>query len=261
MRRQMRAVRESVSRPVNVCTPRYALKKARSGVKLTRWELEGIKDNASYALEYARQVVKGVWEPGEAAILKSSNSSLSYARDVLGGRWEKGEAVISGCASASLMYASDVVGGRWERGEDVILTEFDCAVKYAKTCVKGRWTALEDSILGWVRSNKDWDWVDPVDMVTKYLKVIGGVRWSGLESVLMEKNRAKLTYRYAVLTGGRLNSELHQKMMMFSFDNKRSVWSKRYLRFLEVCERRAIRYMQDLDSESRAELISKVQRS
>jgi len=234
MRRQMRAVKESVSRPASVCTPRYALKKARAGVKLNRWELEGVADNPAYALEYAQSVVRGPWEPGEAAIIRSSNCSLNYARDVVRGRWEKGEATI--------------------------LTEFECAVKYAKTCVQGRWSALEDSILVWVHRNKDWDWVDPVDMVTKYLKAIGGVRWSGLESVLMEKNRAKLTYRYAVLTGGRLVPELHQKMMMFSFDNKRSVWSKRYLRFLEVCERRAIRYMQDLDSESRAELISKVQR-
>jgi hypothetical protein len=260
MRRQMRAVKESVSRPASVCTPRYALKKARAGVKLNRWELEGVSDNPAYALEYAQNVVRGPWEPGEAAIIRSSNCSLNYARDVVRGRWEKGEAVISGCAHASLAYASGVVGGRWERGEATILTEFECAVKYAKTCVKGRWTALEDSILVWVHRNKDWDWVDPVEMVTKYLKAVGGVRWSGLESVLMEKNRAKLTYRYAVLTGGRLVPELHQKMMMFSFDNKRSVWSKRYLRFLEVFERRAIRYMQDLDSESRAELISKFQR-
>lgn len=260
MRRQMRAVKESVSRPASVCTPRYALKKARAGVKLTRWELEGIANCPSYAFEYAQNVVRGPWEAGEAAIRRNSNSSLSYARDVVRGRWEKGEYVISGCAHASFLYASGVVGGRWEAGEAAILTDFECAVKYAKTCVKGRWTALEDSILGCVSRNKDWNWVDPVDLVTKYLKSVGGVRWSGLESVLMEKSRAKLTYRYAVLTGGRLVPELHQKMMMFSFDNKRLVWSKRYLRFLEVCERRAIRYMQDLDSESRAELISKVQR-
>jgi hypothetical protein len=257
MRRQMRAVKDTVVRPGNVCQPRYAIKKARNGIPLTRWELGGIADSPSHALEYARHVAKGRWEPGEAAIKRNSNTAYCYAC-VLGSRWEEGEEVISSCAHASLGYATDIVRGRWELGEAAILGEFSVALKYVQNVVRGRWAPLEEKILSVVRRGKKWRWESSSDVIVKYLKAVGRPRWPELEAVLMEKNRAKTTYLYAVLTGCKLNAELHQKMMMFSFDDKRRGWSKRYLRFLESCERRAIRYLEDLDPEARREFISRI---
>jgi len=254
----MRAVKDTVVRPATVCQPRYAIKKARNGIPLTRWELGGIADNPSYALEYALHVVRGRWELGEAAILRSANTAFSYACNVLGSRWEAGEEVISSCAHSSLAYASEVVRGRWELGEAAILSEFEVALKYVKNIVRGRWAPLEEKVLSFVRRGKKWRWESSSDVVVNYLKAVGRPRWPELEDVLMEKNRAQVMYRYAVLTGCRLNADLHQKMMMFSFDDKRRGWTKRYLRFLDVCERRAVRYLEDLDPEARRELVSRI---
>jgi len=53
-------------------------------------------------------------KPEEAIviILKDAMCSYIYARDVIEGRWEQGEAAISKSAYYSYLYARDVIKGR-----------------------------------------------------------------------------------------------------------------------------------------------------
>jgi len=63
---------------------------------------------------YARNVINGRWELGEAAIAKDTEWSYKYACNVIKGRWELGEVAIAKDAEWSYWYARDVIKGRWE---------------------------------------------------------------------------------------------------------------------------------------------------
>lgn len=54
-----------------------------------------IATSAQYSYYYAKDVIKGRWEPGEAAIATSAQYSYCYAEYVIKGRFELGEAAIA----------------------------------------------------------------------------------------------------------------------------------------------------------------------
>ncbi len=114
--------------------------------------------------KYARDVIKGRWVLGEAAISESFLFSYCYARDVVKGRFVLGEAAISESFLFSYWYATNVLNNciapnsgwtsprspdgaakvsfenRFELGEAAISKDAKYAELYAKHFMKGNWT-------------------------------------------------------------------------------------------------------------------------
>jgi len=93
-------------------------------------------DAAMWAYHYAREVIKGRFEAGEAAIARDAACAYLYARDVIKGRFEAGEAAIAGDAWWAYRYAHDVIKGRFEAGEAAIAGDAWWAYHYARDVLK-----------------------------------------------------------------------------------------------------------------------------
>jgi hypothetical protein len=273
-------------RPKRVCSPKYAVMKARKGKQLSRWELEYLAKDPEQSFLYATKVLKGRFPEGEPAIA-NSEYACAYAVKVIEGRfpeaepyfvshlsgWGMGtkalnyfvhvakvrnpkveECILKSNHNIIVEYAKNCVGGRWHEAEAEIIKHATHAEAYHKEVVKGRWPEWEDRILG----RKKMGYFDNrVETLSNYLKVVEAPV-PGLEEKLEKTNRASLVLAYAVKgIRGRLPDALHQKMMMFSFDPKRQKSAKKYLKFLESCERRTIRYLSGLDEDELKEVLAK----
>jgi hypothetical protein len=102
---------------------------------------------AVWAYRHARNILKGRFPAGEAAIAKSSEESCNYARDVLKGRFPAGEAAIAKDAHWSFLYARDVLKGRFPAGEAAIATDSNWSYCYALDVLKGRFPKGEAAII------------------------------------------------------------------------------------------------------------------
>lgn len=274
-------------RPKKVCSPRYAVQKARKGIKLNKWELEDLAKDPEYALQYALKVIRGRFPEGEATIAQSPEHAFLYAKEVIKGRFEAAEDMLLRHSSNwghrnylvnyfikiakvpnpavermilkehpdhSVMYAQNCVQGRWIKGEKVILEDWSRACEYHKEIVKERWEEYEDSLL---KGKKKGYWDNRSDCFAKYLEVIDS-RSEGLEEKLLKSSRASFLLVYAhKCSKGRLPPALHQKMMMFSFDPKKQKHAKKYIRFLEAREKRVVAYLSGIDEEERLALLQK----
>jgi hypothetical protein len=69
---------------------------------------------------YAKDIIKGRWPEGEAAISKHPYWAYYYARDVIKGRWPEGESTIAKDSQEAYWYAKDIINGRWPEGEEAI---------------------------------------------------------------------------------------------------------------------------------------------
>jgi len=277
-------------RPKRVCSPKYAVQKAKRGTKLNRWEIEDLAKDPEMSFLYARKVLKGRFPEGEAEIARSPYA-IEYASTILRGRFPEAEPhfeeIVEGCGFSMLAnrvmsyfinngirnakvekkilennsglisdYADKCIGGRWPEAEARMLEQGINATEYHQTVVKGRWPEWEDRILGkkkfgYWNSNRR-------EFLVKYLKAIGKPI-PEVEKKLENCNRASLLLAYSVVAlKGRLPQALHQKMMMFSFDPKKQKIAKKYLQFLDNCERRAVRYLSMLDEDEQMELLRKV---
>jgi len=275
------------TRPKRVCSPKYAVQKARRGKKLNRWEIEDLAKDPEQSFLYATKVLKGRFPEGEP-IIAASKFALEYAKDFVGGRWEECERYLIADIEAghrsrrmALDYFIHIAGVRHPKVEKWILTsELGKVVEYAEHCVKGRWKEAEPRILArdhlahdyhrkvikgsWpelehkILFQKKLQWhEDRKDMLQDYLKV-APEPGPGFEAMLQKSNRASLLLIYAVRgLRGRLPPVLHQKMLMFSFDPKRQRSAKRYIKFLEHRESGILRYLAGLTEEERMEVMEK----
>lgn len=275
-------------RPKRVCSPKYAVHKARRGKKLNRWEIEDLAKDPEQSFIYAQKILKGRFPEGEPAIA-ASKFAFEYAKNVIGGRWEEAEphmlenfeagyktrrialdyfikvarathkrielCILSSDMGRANEYAENCVKGRWKEAEPMILAQPHLSHEYHRKVVKGRWPELEHRIvfqkkLRWSESRQN--------MLKDYLDVVPepGPKF---EAKLEKSNRASLLLVYAMHgLRGRLTPALHQKMMMFSFDPKKAGSAKKYIKFLERCERRVLRYLSGLGDEERLEILEKV---
>lgn len=273
-------------RPSRVCSPKYAVMKARKGKQLNRWELEELAKDPEYSFLYAQKVLKGRFPEGEAAIARDVDWALRYAKEIIQGRFpeaedlmlemvDRGHNFISGYFidvagepnekvehkiletknySLAASYAEKCLKRRWTEAEGFILIALGVAGRYHQTVVKERWPEFEDAIL-FRKRIAHWD--RRAGHLKEYLGVVRAPI-PELEKKLERCSQASLILTYAVRgVRGRLPPALHQKMMMLGFDTKKQKWTKKYLKFLENCERRAVAYITQLDDESRAELFSK----
>lgn len=279
-------------RPKRVCSPKYAVQKARKGIKLNRWEIEDLSQSPFWGVQYALRVLKGRFPEGEAAIGKEPALAFTYAKEIVKGRFPEGEeAILKDCdrwgnrpllkkyvidvacvrnaefeasikkevlkgneIGLAIEYAKKCIGGRWEEIEPAILKEdLGWAVQYHTSVYKDRWPALESRILFKKKRNR---WEDRDDAWKDYLAVVGPS--PELEAKLLKTPLSSLILTYARKTlKGRLPPALHQKMMMFTFDNKRKRSAKTYLKWIRSCERRVVRYLACLDDEERNELVQR----
>ena len=76
-------------------TPRKAYYQSESQGYGTTEQEAIIATNSWYSYCYARDVIKGRWEPGEAIIATNAYYSHCYATNVIKGRFPLGEPVIS----------------------------------------------------------------------------------------------------------------------------------------------------------------------
>ena len=73
--------------------------------------------NSELAYNYARNIIKGRFPEGEAAIAKHPVYAYEYARDIIKGRWPEGEAVIAEEPNWAFYYARHVIRGRFPEAE------------------------------------------------------------------------------------------------------------------------------------------------
>jgi hypothetical protein len=273
-------------RPKRVCSPKYAVMKARKGKTLNRWELEDLAKDPEQSFLYAVKVLRGRFHQGEPAIA-NSDCAYEYAVKVIDGRfpeaepyfvsqldgWGHGnkalhyfvhvakirhpkveESILERHHNFIVEYAKNCVGGRWNEAEGEIVKHATHAEAYHKDVVKDRWPEWEDRILG---RKKLGYFHNRAGLISDYLKVVPAPI-PELEKKLEGSNRANLILAYAVRgVRGRLPDALHQKMMMLSFDPKRQNTARKYLKFLESCESRAIRYLSGLDEDELKEVLAK----
>lgn len=274
-------------RPKRVCSPKYAVQKARKGKKLNRWEIEDLAKDAEQSLLYAERVLKGRFPEGEPAIAQDHELAFQYAKGVIKGRFEEAEQTfldnnsdwgnrnylqryfidVARCPNQKVekkildthhglahSYAENCIGGRWHEAESLILKDLDNGVEYHEKVVKDRWPELEDSIL---LGKKMGYWDNRPKALARYLENVGRPI-PEIEEKLARCTKASLLLTYAVKgVRGRLPGPLHQKMMMLGFDPKKAKITKNYVKFLESCERRALTYIKGLDDEARKELFAK----
>jgi len=279
---------ETEVRPKRVCSPKYAIQKARKGKTLNRWEIEEIAKIPEMSLKYALTTKKRFPE-GEAEIFQDPLVALDYSRRVMRGQWPEAadsfaalletcwsrEKIIreyfvsNGIRNASVEriilelstgfvceYAEHCVKDRWPEGEKALLEDESVhqATEYHRKLVDGRWPELEDRILFGKHGNR---WEKPSKEFTRYLTKVGQ-RIPDIEAKLERCSRSSMILAYAVsAVGGKLPRVLHQKMMMLSFDNKKQKFTKSYLGFLDRVEGKTVAYLKSLDDEELRGVIAK----
>ncbi len=95
-----------------------------------------IATDASSALSYAENVLKGPFSLGEPAIARDSKKALKYARTVLNGPFPLGEPAMALDADVALCYALQVRKGRFPLAEDTIAQDPAVALVYARNFLK-----------------------------------------------------------------------------------------------------------------------------
>lgn len=257
--RKMKTAPDSEKRPARVCTPRHAYKKASQGIRLSRWELADLALNPEWSLRYCRDVLKSRWPSCEPVMARSA-LAVNYATMIVGGRWEECEDHVSQNPGLAVRYANEVLKDRWEQGEPAILRDYNSSWRYMREVLHGGWEPFEEKLAGHiVRRDPDWDSVrynSRASLVHQYVCMVGR-RVPALERALTERPRASCLYAYSRGVGGRLPGELHSRMMLMGFDERGKGSSSKYMGYLGECERRAERWISDLDEGSRREFLKK----
>jgi len=133
--------------------------------KITRREprLEEIlATDPFFSFLYAKNILRGRFEQGEATIAGHSSWAYQYCHCVIKGRWPQIEATLAKCPTQVCLYAGNVIRGRFIEGEKTIMQLPCYAVDYAIRHMKSRWLEAEQYIAKSM-SNKP-------DSCGKYLK-------------------------------------------------------------------------------------------
>ena len=171
-------------------TPHLAVDYAREVIKGRFPEGEAaIIQNLRHAYRYAREVIKGRW-PELEAIIQKPIDAVNYAREVIKGRFPEGEAIIAQDPDAAYYYTRDVIKGRWPEGEAAIAQDSDTALHYAYQVIDGRFPEGEAAIAQ-----------DP-DTAFNYAKDVIKGRWPQAEAIIIQdfnqQRLAPTAYRYAM---------------------------------------------------------------
>ena len=108
--------------------------------------INAIKDDAYWAMRYARDLLRTRWTLGEPAIARDALCAFMYARDVLFGRFEAGEPAIASNADLAMRYSDWHRMGRWLLAEPAIASDPRYAFSYWNRFVYGPWVIGENTI-------------------------------------------------------------------------------------------------------------------
>ena len=97
------------------------------------------------AYRYARLVIKGRFQEGEAAIATDKYWSYNYALQVIEGPFPEGEAAMATDPFCAYDYAMDVIKGRFPEAEEAMAKDPEYSKKYLKLFpdAKIEWYARE----------------------------------------------------------------------------------------------------------------------
>jgi len=248
-------------RPKRVCSPRYAVLKAKKGKQLNKWELEELAKSPEHAIEYCRVTEKefpecedALWEDGNDGLLYKYFFGCAKKPN------QKLEQFILAAGDNRLSwiteYAETCLNSRWEEGEKKLLKNKSHGLyfltEYQRRVVKGRWKEIESRLCK-LNSKDHWQYSE---IVEKYFENCGS-RDEDLEKVLLEKGKSRHLYWYArKCMKGRLPPELHSKMIMLSFGGKAN-FAKKYLKEIALRETSAINYLKTIPADERQMLLEK----
>lgn len=212
-------------------------------------------DSVYWVIDYCNKFIKGRWKELEEKLIefKLSNLCYLYAERVLEGRWVEGEDVIALSAESSVDYA-EFLGCRFEMGEGVIMRDPVFAVRYAERVLEGRWVSAESFILG------------DVENAIEYCSLIGD-RWLELESRIIHnvnfcmryvrnvrrrfpefekrlvglKSPNKIVQYFCIV--GKVSEELHNKMVLLSFDERHKGRVDDYFRIISERKKKYKRFL------------------
>ena len=224
--------------------------------------IASISNYVSYTrhnIPHRRKHTKGRWLEAEPIIIKDPMFAVMYARDILHDRWEEAEEIIAECPANSLQYTLQVLNRNWvnpkirfEKAEETISKNHFYALQYAKEIIQGRWEKGEKAIL----KNK----AATFNYVTQVLKK----RWVPADDIITNKlirnTHPNQLLKFAKIIKARLPEELHNKMLLFSLDNKYKESIKYcYLDKVDEYEANAVSYVIGLSENERKEFMKKVE--
>ena len=98
-----------------------------------------------FSYYYARNIIKGPFPEGEAAMATDPYYAYMYARDVIKGRFPQCEPVIAKDPFCAYYYAMDVIKGRFPEAEESMAKDTKYAKKYLEAFpdAKIEWYARE----------------------------------------------------------------------------------------------------------------------
>lgn len=97
-----------------------------------RWALAHniLQTHPAWSYYYARNVLRGRYPEGEAAISQDPIVAFSYAKHVIKGPWLLGEPAIASAPNSAFAYAKEIIKGPWKPGEDAIKSDPVLANQY-----------------------------------------------------------------------------------------------------------------------------------
>lgn len=165
----------------------------------------------------------------EKIIAKDPECSAEYAESVINGRFEEAEENIKKCPQSACNYATRVLGKRWSEAEPIILKDSRAALNYCEELVKGEWKELEDSIL------------HDSNLCMRYVE-LSKKRWPKFEERMLKLKSPHKIIRY-LQTVGEIGQELHNKMVMLSFDDKHKEKVSEYFSIIEEKKKRHSKFL------------------
>lgn len=242
-------------RPNKVCSPRYAVIKAKKGIQLSKWELEELAKSPKHSVEYCEitgrdfpECEPALWESGASGDVYRYWFTIAKRPSP-----ELEKAILSDQTQWIPDYAANCLNGRWAEGEKLILSEKQehTLLEYQGKVIKGRWKEME-FILWKKKKFAHWSFENTAQMYFHNC----GKRDEDLEATLLQKGKSRHLYWYArECVKGRLPQELHNKMILLSFE--KSKFARKYLKELDLQERRAINYLKNLSAEERVALLER----
>lgn len=156
------------------------------------------------------------------------------------GRLEK---IVAENAKASLAYAIGI-GHRFEPGEPVILTDPESACTYAIEVIKARWPEAEHIISTTGKTSyRYFEAQSTRDEVSPEIH-------ESIERFLLKQKGHKKIAQYAMMLGGPLPQNLHNKMILQG--------NKGYAKFLKKKEAACIRYLNSLNHRQIKDLLARL---
>jgi uncharacterized protein YifE (UPF0438 family) len=201
---------------------------------------------------YKEEVVKGAWPEWEHHMNNDCDNHrdlFDYSVYVLENRWEVFEKKVLSFEPSETLVNNMLSYARhfdfdFKEAEHIIAKFADPAFRYAMEIKKARWPEGEKAIL------KN---MDKAEEYATFFKI----QWPEYEHKIRNKPKRIAIYAQKIIKG-KLPDHLHNKMVMYSLDDKTKYIVTHYLNYLKRCEKNTIAYLRSITEEERAKILSAV---